>query len=254
MNPGCVEEAWWGMGHPTAGGVMIVADHASRFVPPDIDLGVDDALLNEHIACDIGVAEVAQALVASAHIDCAFLGGVSRLVADYNRAEDAAGVVPAESDGHSIPGNQLSPAGRSARMARFYYPYHSKLAEIVAGARPKMIVSLHSFTPQLRQYDGMPRPWEIGILYNEDDRLARVAIPALEARGLNVGDQLPYSGKLLNHTMNLHAEANDIPYLGVEMRQDMVRTSGSISAMHDHLAAAILACRNYLAHVPDGVK
>jgi predicted N-formylglutamate amidohydrolase len=32
---------------------------------------------------------------------------------------------------------------------------------------------------------------------------------------------LPYSGKLMNATMNRHAEANDIPYIGIEMRQDL---------------------------------
>ena len=37
-----------------------------------------------------------------------------------------------------------------------------------------------------------------------------------------VGDQLPYSGKLLNATMNRHAESNGIPYVGIEMRQDLV--------------------------------
>ena len=47
-------------------------------------------------------------------------------------------------------------------------------------------------------------------------------VAALAAEGLTVGDQLPYSGKLLNATMNRHAEANAIPYVGIEMRQDLV--------------------------------
>src|SRR3546814_9145245 len=50
------------------------------------------------------------------------------------------------------------------------------------------------------------RPWQVGVLYNQDDRGARFTIPLLEAEGLNVGDQEPYSGKLLNATMNRHAE------------------------------------------------
>ena len=62
----------------------------------------------------------------------------------------------------------------------------------------------------------------LGVLYNEDDRLAATAIAALEAEELTVGDQLPYSGKLLNATMNRHAEGNAIPYVGIEMRQDLV--------------------------------
>jgi len=60
------------------------------------------------------------------------------------------------------------------------------------------------------------------VLYNQDDRAARLAIPLLEAEGLCVGDQLPYSGKLLNYTMNRHCEAEGRPYLGIELRQDEV--------------------------------
>ena len=54
------------------------------------------------------------------------------------------------------------------------------------------------------------------------DRAARIAIPLLEAEGLVVGDQQPYSGKLLNYTMNRHAEADGRPYLGIEIRQDEI--------------------------------
>ena len=60
------------------------------------------------------------------------------------------------------------------------------------------------------------------MLYNQDDRAARIAIPLLAAEGLVVGDQEPYSGKLLNATMNRHAEAEGRPYLGIEIRQDQI--------------------------------
>jgi len=60
------------------------------------------------------------------------------------------------------------------------------------------------------------------VLYNADDRAARLAIPLLAAEGLVVGDQQPYSGTLLNATMNRHAEAEGRPYLGIEVRQDQI--------------------------------
>ena len=60
------------------------------------------------------------------------------------------------------------------------------------------------------------------MLYNEDDRAARIAIPLLAAAGLVVGDQQPYSGRLLNYTMNRHAEAPGRRYLGIELRQDEI--------------------------------
>ncbi len=99
-----------------------------------------------------------------------------------------------------------------------------------------MILSLHSFTPQLASDPGQKRPWEIGVLYNADDRLAGPAIAALAADGLIVGDQQPYSGKLLNATMNRHAEANDIPYVGIEMRQDLVGDAAGQARFADLLA------------------
>ena len=78
--------------------------------------------------------------------------------------------------------------------------------------------------PQLETRPDEARPWEVGILYNQDDRAARQAIPALEAADVIVGDQQPYSGKLLNETMNRHAEADGRPYFGLEIRQDLIRT------------------------------
>jgi predicted N-formylglutamate amidohydrolase len=151
------------------------------------------------------------------------LANVSRLVCDCNRDEDAPAVVPHSSDGHAIPGNLFDVEGREERLERFYRPYHSALAELLGRAPPRLIVSLHSFTPSLASKPEEKRPWHCGVLYNEDDRASRQAIPLLEAEGLVVGDQQPYSGKLLNATMNRHAEAHGRPYFGIEIRQDRIR-------------------------------
>ena len=176
--------------------------------------------MNEHIAIDVGVAAVAERMARRAGT-AAYLGNVSRLVCDFNRYPDAPGIMPEVSDGHLIPGNELSEQGRSERIARYFEPYHRRLAELLEATPPALILSLHSFTPRLSTCD-KPRPWQIGILYNEDDRAARIAMPLLEAEGLIVGDQQPYSGKLLNATMNRHAEAEGRPYLSVEIRQDLI--------------------------------
>ena len=214
-------EAFRVVGEPRFGGVLVVSDHASNRVPADIDLGIDPALLTEHVAIDIGVAEVAERMARTPGI-AAFLGNVSRLVCDFNRDEDAAAVVPHASDGHAIPGNLFDLAGREARLARFHRPYHEALAALLDAAPPALILSLHSFTPSLKSEPQEARPWQVGVLYNTDDRAARLAIPLLAAEGLVVGDQQPYSGTLLNATMNRHAEAEGRPYLGIEVRQDQI--------------------------------
>ena len=216
-----IEEAFRIVGEPRSGGILVVSDHASNRVPADIELGIDPDLLDQHVAIDIGVAAVAERMAERSGI-AAFLGNVSRLVCDFNREEDAPAVIPHASDGHDIPGNLFDIARREERLARFHRPYHDALAALLEQAPPALIVSLHSFTPSLKSRPEELRPWHVGVLYDEDDRAARLAIPLLEAEGLVVGDQQPYSGKLLNATMNRHAEANNIPYVGIEMRQDMV--------------------------------
>ncbi|WP_086735006.1 N-formylglutamate amidohydrolase [Erythrobacter colymbi] len=208
------------LGTPTPGGIVLVADHASNAVPADISLGIPERLMHEHIALDIGTEAIAERLAAD-HAIPAHIAAVSRLVCDLNREEDAPGLVPESSDGHLIPGN--IGADRGARLARFHRPYHTALADWLAAAEPGMILSLHSFTPRLETSDAA-RPWQVGVLYNQDDRAARIAIPLLAAEGLMVGDNLPYSGRDLNYTMNRHAEAHGRHYLGIELRQDLVQT------------------------------
>jgi predicted N-formylglutamate amidohydrolase len=228
-------EAFRIVGEPRFGGILIVSDHASNRVPADVDLGIDPALLTEHVAIDIGVAEVAERMAGASGI-AAFLGNVSRLVCDFNREEEAPAVIPHASDGHAIPGNLFDLVGREARLARFHRPYHEALAALLAAAPPALIVSLHSFTPSLRSEPQESRPWQVGVLYNEDDRAARLAIPLLEAEGLVVGDQQPYSGTLLNATMNRHAEAEGRPYVGIEVRQDQIGHAAGQAEWAERLA------------------
>jgi predicted N-formylglutamate amidohydrolase len=216
-----MSESWHRIGEAPLGDVLIVGDHASNRVPPGLELGIDRALLSTHSGWDIGVASLAHALQAPA-----YLASVSRLVVDLNRDPGDPALVPLSSDGHDIPGNH---GDTSARIAEYWQPYHDELARQIVLTEPVLLLSLHSFTPCLATKPGELRPWEVGVLYNTDDRAARIAIPLLEAAGIVTGDQLPYSGKLLNATMNRHGEANDIPYLGLEVRQDLIDSDGGVA-------------------------
>ena len=206
-----------------------------RRADPLAELGVQGIpahLLHEHIALDIGTEAIAE-ILSRDHAIPAHIAAVSRLVCDLNREESAPGLVPEASDGHPIPGNVG--VDREGRLARFHRPYHSALEQWLATAQPALILSLHSFTPRLETSDAA-RPWQVGVLYNQDDGAARIAIPLLAAHGFNVGDNLPYSGRDLNYTMNRHAEGEGRAYLGIELRQDLVRTPAEQSRW-----AAILA-------------
>jgi predicted N-formylglutamate amidohydrolase len=240
-------EAWTTInGGQEQGGILIVADHASAHVPGDIDLGIDRQVLTCHVAVDIGVAPLAAALCARLGCD-AILGGVSRLVCDFNREEDAPGLLPIASDGIAIPGNALDEAGREARVARFFRPYHATVAGRIAAQPPELLVSLHSFTPRLEAHPDQLRPWQIGILYNHDERAARIAIPLLEGEDIVTGDNEPYSGRVLNATMNRHGEATGIAYLGIEVRQDLIGDAAGVAIWAEKLAPVIEETRDALA-------
>ena len=232
---------------PGNGDLLVVVDHASNRAPADIDLGIPPELLERHIGSDIGADALGRELCR--RLGCPGLfGAVSRLVIDLHREEDSPALIPQASDGHMIPGNQnLDAADRAARIDRFWQPYHRALASLVAERRPALIAAVHSFTPRLETVEGPSRPWEVGILYNQDERAAHIAIAELRRQGLSTGDNEPYSGKLLNATMNMHAEANGIPYLAIEVRNDLIGDNAGVQRWANILESLMLHCRKKLA-------
>ncbi len=216
--------------------ILLVADHASNRVPPGIALGIAPDLLDTHIAIDIGSAALTRRLSALLAAP-ACLAGISRLVVDFNRDPAAPGVIPGESDGHAIAGNQaLSDAERVERL-NWHARYHRTIASLVRHAR--LVVSVHSFTPRLASLPDQPRPWPVGILHNRDDRAARLALAAFDRLGIAAGDNQPYSGKILNYTMDRHAEATGTPYLGLEVRQDEIADDAGVERWAERLAPII---------------
>lgn len=237
------EEAYNLVGQPRFGGVLVLADHASNRVPDDIDLGIEPALLNEHIAVDIGIAGIAE-LMAAREGTAALLGNVSRLVCDTNRNEDDSAAIPETSDGRAIPGNVG--IDREERLNRFHRPLHAAFTHILNNTPPALTLILHSYTPCMATEPEAKRPWQCGLLYDQDDRGARAASPMLEADGLIVGDQLPYSGKIYNAMIARHMESEGRPYLYIEIRQDLIADAagqaewaGRLTRICNHLALTL---------------
>lgn len=229
-----------------ASGLLVVADHASARVPDDVDLGICPTVLGCHVAVDIGVDPLVRQL-APRLAAAAVLARVSRLVIDLNREDVSPGLIPLHSDGIEITGNHaLDKAHKAARIERYHHAYHEGLSSHVERLRPVLLVSVHSFTPRLESRPEESRPWQVGVLYNTDDRAARIAIPLLQASGLIVGDNQPYSGQVLNYTMNRHGEGNGIPYLGLELRQDLIGTPDGVRLWADRLVPVIIAVRDAL--------
>lgn len=225
------------------GGTLLICDHAANTVPAGVNLGIAPHLLDKHIAIDIGAAPLTEALADRLGAP-AVLATVSRLVIDLHRQPDHPGLVPVISDGHVIPGNQAEV--RDARIACFHAPYHRTLAAVIRETRPTLLAAIHSFTPRLEQ-GGAQRPWEIGILSNRDRRAAELAIAMLRAAGLPTGDNEPYSGRLLNATLNRHGEASGIPSLAIEVRNDLIGDDAGVARWTDILAPILETIRNSLA-------
>lgn len=207
------------VGEARRGGIVAICDHASNRVPDDIHLGISAAALESHIAWDIGASGVTERL-ARRHGIGAMLGDVSRLVIDLHREEESDGLIPISSDGTLIAGN--IGANREKRLDDYHRPYHNALESWLEDVQPRLILSIHSFTPVLESEPNVERPWEIGLLYNQDDLAARHAMRLFGELGVTVGDNEPYSGKELNATMNRHAEALGRPYCAIEIRNDLI--------------------------------
>ena len=219
--------------------LLLVCDHASNRLPPGMTLGVPAAAMRTHIASDIGAAELTAAL--AARFDApAILGGWSRLLVDLNRPPDQA--IVSGSDGVAIPGNAALDSEARQRRLAVHSAFHAAIADAIAARRPDLIVAVHSFTPALATSD-TPRPWPIALLWNRDDRATLPALAALQAAPLDgpVGANQPYSGRVLNYTMDRHAEANGIAYLGFEVRQDQLADSAGVGRFAGIMAGAIAA-------------
>ncbi len=206
-------------------GLLILCDHAENTIPETYGtLGLKAQDLHRHIACDLGAAAVAERL-AEALGAPAVLSRFSRLLIDPNRGLDDPTLIMQISDGLIVPGNVgLDPEEVQARIARYYRPYHQAIERAVEAAvalgKPPVIVSIHSFT---QAWKGVPRPWGIGVLWDKDPRLA---LPLLEALrvvpGIEVGDNVPYSGQLKGDTLYRHGTKQGLAHALVEIRQDLI--------------------------------
>ncbi len=218
--------------------ILLLCDHASNAVPDGIDLGVELAVMGEHMAIDVGAEPLTRGLAAALGAP-AVLATISRLVIDLHREPDHPALMPVESDRVAIPGNVG--ADRFDRIARFHAPYHAAIAHEVRARRPRLIVAIHSFTRQLR--DAPPRALEAGVLYNRDDRAAAVMIAGLRAAGIETGDNAPYSGRMLNATLNRHGEGQGIACVSIEVRNDLIADTAGVARWTQILAPLIEQAR-----------
>lgn len=205
---------------------VVAVDHASRRIPQRLgDLGLPPLELERHIAWDIGALPVALGM--SEALDAPLVAqGYSRLVIDCNRNTHVPSSIPVIGEHVEIPGNTgLSDEEVEARRAEIFEPYHAHLRQLLeerkrAGLRT-ILLSQHSMT---NIFKGVRRPMHAAVLYNRDARFARIILELLRREpGLVVGENEPYKcSEDSDYTVLHHAEARGLPYVELEIRQDLI--------------------------------
>src|SRR5450631_3264152 len=219
---------------------LLTCDHYGRLTPQRLgDLGLPAAELTRHIAWDVGIAGVADAL--SKQLDAHLIAQrYSRLVIDCNRPPTAPSSIPRISEATTIQGNEgLTRDATEARRQAIFDPYHRRIDEVIDARlrdqRPTVLVSLHSFTPV---YAGIARPWHVGTLYHRDTRLPLLLLKLLrEEPDLVVGDNEPYAvSDDTDYTIPVHGEARGLINSGIEIRQDLISDQAGQQQWAERLA------------------
>lgn len=220
--------------------ILLICEHASKAIPARYgDLGLGPAECESHIAWDPGALGVARHL--SRALDAPLVHAtVSRLVLDLNRDIAAPDSIPILSERTPIPGNRdLDPAERAHRAQEVYAAFHDALDAFSdsrrAAGKLHAVVSIHSFTPIYRD---VPRPWEIGLIFDEDERFARAVEAGLKRDpSLQIGMNQPYSpADRVFHTLDRHAVRRGLAPLMIEIRNDLIRAEDGQASWANRLA------------------
>lgn len=195
--------------------------------------------MDRHIAWDIGAMALSLALMkrVSGRLVAQHY---SRLVIDCNRGPQSPDLVPSISDGTHIPANTaLSAPDIDARMAAIHAPFHARIAGEIQQLRPALLVSIHSFTPVMT---GVARPMHAGFLSNRMPAVSDCFMASFgrHAPDLVVAQNAPYEvDDISDFTVPVHGEANGLPHVLVEVRNDQLQDEQGIERWADLLARAI---------------
>ncbi len=221
--------------------VVLVCEHAGRKIPAALgDLGMSQAMLDAHIAWDIGAGKVARhlsQLLAATLV----LQPYSRLVVDCNRPPDVTESIPPVSDGHVVPGNtDMTESGRKLRLKEIFEPFDSAVGKLLNAPGIRAAFAIHSFTPRLA--GGEHRPWHIGICSRKDLQSARKIVSAIQRQepGFEVAVNEPYRIEdRSDWFVPQYCEPRNLAHSLIEIRNDLLVTDEGCAHVAKLLAVAI---------------
>jgi len=238
---GVSHEAHETLGDPHDGPFLFTCEHATNLLPEWQPSEPDRPFLGDHWGWDVGAADLARAL-ARATGSAVVLSRFSRLVCDPNRHPEEPSFVVTEVEGHALSFNRgVDDAERARRRAAYFDPYHDAVDRALgrrrASGRPVHLCSIHSFTPV---FSGAARAMEVAVLYDDHEPHAECLGDALAAEGFAVAHNEPYSGYAgLIYAARRHGRAHGVPYLEIEVRQDLIDTPERAAAVAVRVARAL---------------
>ncbi|MDJ0933585.1 N-formylglutamate amidohydrolase [Breoghania sp.] len=144
------------------------------------------------------------------------------------------------SDGIRIPGNEgFSRQQIEARRTEILEPYQKKIAYTRdarrAASQPTLFFSMHSCTPVFGNQP--PRPWHIGIMSDGDWRIGDALIEFLEKEtNFCIGRNQSYEiNTATDYTIPVHAIGRSLPYVEIEIHQDLIGDEAGQQAWADLL-------------------
>ncbi len=229
--------------------VIFSGPHNGYNVPAKLKpcLGMDEQWFhNAHEAMDLHIDKLFMTL--EKHLDkVSFISGnYSRLVCDLNALPDYAIAQHSPEYNHiKIAQNQPDMCcvkQRIRRIEEIYWPYHDAKSQLINDKRDKhdgvIVLDIHSFTPTWEQ---KKRNVELGTIRCEKTPFSRAFEDFLRSQD----DFLFVSGepyRVAEHPNNaapLITERNDLQYLGLEIRSDLISTDDGIKKITALLKNAI---------------
>lgn len=219
--------------------VLLVCEHAGQKVPEKLfGLQLSNSDMDKHIGWDIGAAAVTRKMAQLLNAP-AILQRYSRLVVDCNRPPEAPDAMPEVADNVPIPGNEnLTAAARQQRIDEIFWPFHHAVEDAICSKRFRLVLSIHSFTPQLGDET---RPWPLAFLYRGDAATpTALASYVHESQpALAIGMNEPYQiDDESDWFVPQHGETNKIPHSLIEIRNDQIEDENGQQVWAAQLALA----------------
>jgi len=218
---------------------VLVCEHAGLELPEALgDMGMSPTELKSHVAWDPGAAAVAE-LMATELNGTLIKQRYSRLVYDCNRPPSSDEAMRAVSEDTRIPANaDLSEDDKQWRIRNIYEDFHDCVAQHLDKRDEPVLVTIHSFTPV---YHGVQRRVDVGILHDDDSRLADAVLSVAEFdEGVVVLRNEPYGPEDgVTHTLKLHGEKRQILNVMIEIKSVLIDDEKNQQHYAHQLAKAI---------------